>query len=96
MQDRHADAQQAYRAALQAAPEMAAALTNLGLSYALAGEAHQAVATSTIAAEFGAPERVRHDPAAALATATDAIPGADLYADAPGIVSGRLAKQAAR
>jgi len=98
MQDRHAEAQAAYSAALHAAPEMVAASVNLGHSYALAGDRVRALAIlQPLAGEPMATEHVRGDLAAALSLAGDpASADAILRADATPLPGGYRAMQAAR
>lgn len=67
LQGRHRDAQDAYRRALAANPELVAAQVNLGLSLALGGDAPRGVAMlEPLATGDGASSRVRQDLAAAL------------------------------
>lgn len=62
MMSRHAEAQQAYRAALKIKPDDVAAANNLGLSLALSGKADEAVAVlSRLVLEPGATARVRQN-----------------------------------
>jgi Flp pilus assembly protein TadD len=72
MQNRHVEAQTAYKAALKIMPDMVAAQVNLGHSYALAGDNAQALAVlQPLAAQPLATKGVRRDLAAALSLAGD-------------------------
>lgn len=70
LQNRHAEAQIAYRRALAMAPAMQAAAVNLALSLGLSGQTAEALPLlRPIAQAPGAAPRVRHDLAAVLAMA---------------------------
>jgi Flp pilus assembly protein TadD len=68
LQDRHAQAQQAYRQALALSPNMPDVTTNLGLSLALSGQGAQAVQVlQPVATAPGASPMMRADLAVAMA-----------------------------
>jgi Flp pilus assembly protein TadD len=70
LQGRHDEAQEAYRRALAADPQMEAAQVNLALSLAFGGQARQgAQLLNPIASAPGASQKLRHDLAAVLALA---------------------------
>lgn len=70
LQNRHAEAQVAYRRALALAPTMQAAQVNLALSLGLSGRSAEAIPLlRPLAQSPGAAPRVRHDLAAVLAMA---------------------------
>jgi len=72
LQGDHLKAQESYRRALGSDPAMHAAEVNLALSMALNGHAPEAVQMlQPLASEPGAPRRLRHDLAAALAMSGD-------------------------
>jgi Flp pilus assembly protein TadD len=85
LQGRHAAAQEAYRSALGAAPDMQAAMVNLALSLGLSGQAAQgADLLRPLAAAPDATPRVRHDFAIVSALAGDQQAAAQAFgADLP-------------
>jgi Flp pilus assembly protein TadD len=81
LQQRHAEAQIAYRRALAAAPTMQAAAVNLALSLGMSGQAGEAIPLlRPIAQAPGATPRVRHDFAALLAISGDRAGAAQVLA----------------
>ncbi|MBW4092055.1 MAG: tetratricopeptide repeat protein [Proteobacteria bacterium] len=80
LRGQHLAAQNAYRAALAATPDLRAAQVNLGLSLALSGHAAEGVRMLRPLATTGAAPRVRQDLAAATAMAGHPAAAAALLA----------------
>jgi Flp pilus assembly protein TadD len=81
LQNRHAEAQLAYRRALTMAPAMQAAAVNLALSLGLSGQTAEAIPLlRPLAQAPGAAVKVRHDMAAVLAMAGERGSAAQMLA----------------